>query len=156
MLQEDIWEKSLNDEVDNQNSAILIQRNFPHELNDINLRNYFNIHKLDDICIETIHDYFKDNMFKDFEGFYLPHLLCRVAFTEYEKVYKAMEEVFKVMSPNIGTNNDYNMNYFQYYMTIWRRENLVLLKSYFKDIYELGLKYNLDIKVIFKKRKKAG
>lgn len=144
MSQESIWEKSLNDEVDNQRSGVLIRKNFPYELNDITLRNYFNMHKLDEICTESIYDYFKDNMFKDFEGFYLPHLLCRVPYISYEKIYKALEEVFKVISPNIGTNNEHNMNYFQYYMTIWRKENLVFLQYFFKDIYSLGLKYDLD------------
>ncbi len=146
MSQENIWKQSLEEEsVDVSSKRIIIKDNLVHELTELELRNYFNEHKLKEISLDSIYDYFKDNMFKNYEGLYLPHLLCAVPYTGYDKIYKALEEVFLVISPNRGSLTDENYNFFQYFMLVWRRNNIFEeFDSKFLELYELGIKHGLN------------
>lgn len=149
MLQENIWEKSLNDEVSSEKcNSILIKRTTPHKLTLVELRNYFNTHELNEINVNSMYEYFEENMFTDYSGLYLPHLICSVPFISLEKVCRALDEVFQVISPNTGSNTEDNYNYFQYYMLIWRRKNLWPISSAFEELYELGINHGLDLSYV--------
>ena len=107
MSQENIWKQSLEeDSVDVSSKNIMIRRNFPHELTELELRNYLNTYKVEDISLVSFDDYFKENMFKDCKGLYLPHLLCAVPYMRYKKIYKALDSVLEVISPNMGSLTD--------------------------------------------------
>lgn len=146
MPQESIWEASLKDEVQsNPTCPILIKRTTPHKLTDIELRNYFNLHSVDEIDINSMYDYFKENLFAYYKGLYLPHLICAAPFVSYDKIYKALSEVFQVISPNTGSNTEENFNYFQYYWLIWRSNQQRLIQAHSKELYELGIEHGLDL-----------
>lgn len=146
MSQENIWEQSLSGEVKKLSTpAILIKKTFAYPLTDLHLRNYLNTHAVNDIHLDSFYDYFKDNLFQDFKGLYLPHLLCNMPYISYEKIYKALDEVFQVISPNMGSLTEMNYNYFQFFVLIMRKNEMLYLGNKSKELYDLGLKHGLNV-----------
>lgn len=146
MSQESIWEKSLSGEVSKpSNPSILIKRTFAYPLTDLHLRNYLSSHSVNDISLDSLYDYFRENLFNDFNGLYLPHLLCMMDYIPYDKIYKALDEVFQVISPNMGSLTEMNYNYFQFFLLVMRKDGTFFLQSRIKELYDLGLKHGLDV-----------
>lgn len=144
-MSEDIWKKSLGIE----DSSTYKEKNlecYQFEMNKLNLRNYINVHTVDEINIQTLRRWFReDSLYKpDDQGHYIQHLACGVTSVPFEKRYKLLEEIFKIIHPNMGRYGNLNYNYFQYCLLISRLVGIDYKTEELLKLYELGIKNGMD------------
>lgn len=121
-MAKDIWEKSLNGEIANSNSKnanFYINKRPPRKLDDLNLRNYFHTHTIEEISADSMYGYFGDNVFLDFNGLFLPHLIVssRLSYGNYgawQRIIKALDAAFQFIDINTGSLTEENFNFIQW------------------------------------------
>ncbi len=151
-MEKDIWK---NIKIDEKNSKDNLASNFNRlrkynfSMNWLNLRNYINRYSVDEINISTLESWFGNNLYQsDNDGNFIIHLLSFLKYIPIEKRCKALEISFQIFGPNLGAYNKENYNYFQSSLLYSRRPYLLYSSNDLRKMYEIGIKYGLDINYV--------
>lgn len=155
-MEKDIWKETLKNQENEPKEKMITkyrQKQHNYELEPLQIRNYINTHPIEKINIDTLYQYFGENIYEFYgdDKMPLPHLICGTMNVHPEKKLKTLEAAFQAIDPNIGNLTLHNFNYFQYYCLVL---NQLVKKSatpnkfdpaqQIVDLYNLGIQYGLD------------